>query len=199
MPVEPTTIALHVEGARPILVNNGRLANALDPYTRRLKQLTGKRNKTDEDLIQIMRVEARGGAYETEDNKLAMPAENVWKSLHEAATAFKRGRDIQRGLIFDSTQIVPLLIDGKEQDVDEYLSDLDHIDYRTASPTRGRKVMRARPLIVLPWSCTVTFDLLTDVLDTRDLEPIIERAGRLVGLGNYRPNYGAYAGKLEVL
>ncbi len=187
-------ITLHLTGIRPMLMHNGRLANPIDPWTRELKALTGKRRKTDEDLIAMMRVEARGGAYETPDGLLAYPTENVWRCLFDAAKAFKRGEDVKRALVHDGA-IVPLLVNGDEVAVDEFLADPEHIDYRPVRVQRA-KTMRARPL-VSDWSTTVHFELLTDVIDPRDLGPIIERAGRLVGLGDYRPTYGTFNGQVE--
>lgn len=188
-------LALTLTGQRPLLMHNGRLANPIDPWTRQLKAITGKRRKTDEDLIAMMRVEARGGAYETADGLLAMPSENVWRALYDAAKAFKRGEDIKRGLVTDGS-VVPLFIDGKSVDVDEFLSVPEHIDYRPVRVQRA-KTMRARPLVE-GWSCRHEFELLADVIDPRDLVPIVERAGRLVGLGDYRPTYGTFTTEIDV-
>lgn len=188
------TITLHLTGLRPMLMHNGRLANPIDPWTRELKKLTGKRKKTDEDLIAMMRIEARGGAYETADDMLGLPTENVWRSLFDAAKAFKRGVDVKRALLTDGS-VSTLLVGGDPVKVDDFLTDPDHIDYRPVRVGQS-KTMRARPLVT-DWSSTHTFELLTDVIDPRDLEPIVERAGRLVGLGDYRPTYGTFEGKVE--
>lgn len=182
-------LTLTLTGDRPVLLHNGRLANPLDPYTQQLKALTSKRKKTDDDLIAIMRVEARGGAYETSDNLLAFPTQNVWRSIYDAAKAYKRGEDIKRALL-SSAAMEPLYVNGQTVDVDEYLSNPEHIDYRPVAVQRA-KTMRARP-VVHGWSTTHHFELLDDVIDPRDLGPIIERAGRLVGIGDWRPTFGGF-------
>ena len=187
-------ITLHIAGIRPMLQHNGRLANPIDPHTRALAALTGKRKKTDEDLIAIMRIEARGGAYETTEGLLGFPTQGVWRCLYDAAKAYKRGEDIKRALgAEDVTE--PLLVAGVTVEVDEFLLAPDNIDYRPIK-VMGRKTMRARP-IVRGWSTTHYFDLLEDVIDPRDLAPIIERAGRLVGLGDWRPTYGTFTAEVE--
>lgn len=188
-------IVTHLTGQRPILQHNGRLANPLDPYTRQLKALTAKKKKTDEDLVSIMMVEARGAAYETTDGLLGVPTQNMWRAVYDAATAYRRGADIKRALNFEDT-VEPLFVDGKSQTVEAHLNEPDHVDYRPVSVNRN-KTMRARLLVPLPWSVSFTFDLLDDVIDARDLAPILERAGRLVGLCDWRPTYGTFAVEVE--
>lgn len=183
-------LELTITGTKALLMHNGRLANPLDQYTRELKQLTAKRKKTDDDLIAIMRCEARGAAYETEDELLGVPVENVWRCLYDAAKAFKRGEDVKRSLSFDPV-VEPLMVDGENVKVNEYLSDIDNIHYVPVSVNRA-KTMRARPIVKSGWTLTTRFDLLEDVLDPHDLVTVIERAGRLVGLCDWRPIYGTF-------
>lgn len=185
----PMKVTLTVTGNRPLLMHNGRLANPIDPWSRRLKELTGKRKKTDEDLIAIMQIEARGSAYETSDGLLGLPTQNVWKCVHEAAKAYKRGEDIKRAFLADDS-IQPLIVGGQHVSVDAFLAVPEHIDYRPVAVNRAR-TMRARCLVP-EWSGAFHFDLLEDVIDARDLAPILERAGRLVGLCEWRPTYGTF-------
>lgn len=188
-------ISLTCTGTRPLLANNGQLANPINAYAQQLKQHTKKRTKTDEDLIAMMRIEARGGCYETADGLLAWPNEAIWRCIYEAGKATKRGEDIKRALRLDFG-VVPLLINGTEVSCDEFLTDPTHIDYRSAVVSR-RRVMRSRPLIA-DWSLVVPFDLDESMMDSRDLEPIVERAGHYVGMGNWRPTFGTFNGQITV-
>jgi hypothetical protein len=181
-------IKLRLTGTKPMLHHNGRLANPLDRYTRELKALTGKRTKTDEDLIAIMRAEARGACWETDDGLLGVPTAAVWRCIYDAAKAYKRGEDVKRALSFaDVTE--PLLVAGSEVTCDEFLTP-NNIDYRPVK-VQGKKTMRARP-IAREWETVHSLGLLEDVMNPRDLAPILERAGRLVGLGDWRPTYGTF-------
>lgn len=182
---------LTLTGTRvPMLQHNGRLANPLDPHTRALKALTGKRTKTDEDLVAVMRAEARGGCWETEDGLLGVPNAAVWRAIYDAAKAFKRGEDIKRALSFEDVTM-PLFVDGATHTCDEWVASPGNIDYRPAK-LMGKKVMRARAKVPAGWVSKHTLELLTDVMDARDLVPIVERAGRLVGIGDWRPIYGKF-------
>lgn len=186
-------VTLHLQGTRPMLHHNGRLANPLDPWTQEVKALAAKRKKTDEDLIALCRAEARGAIYETSEGLVGFPTQNVWRCVYDAATAFRRGADIKRALSFEDSS-PPLLVAGSMVTVEDFLT-FENIDYRPVAVQRA-KTMRARP-IVRDWSCTHHFELLEDVIDPRDLAPILERAGRLVGLGDWRPTYGTFTAEVE--
>lgn len=174
-----------------MLQHNGRLANPLDQWTRGLKALTAKRKKTDEDLMDIMRTEARGACWETEDGNIGLPNAAVWRAIYDAATAYRRGADIKRALGLEDVT-VPILINGYPMTCEDFLATPGGIDYRPVVIARAR-TMRARPRIPAQWQSEHQFELLEDVIDPRDLVPILERAGRLVGVGDWRPTYGRFS------
>lgn len=182
-------LTLTLTGDGPMLQHNGRLSNPLDPYTRAIKAISKKRNKTDEDLAEMAQLEARGCMYETDDGFLGLPNENVWRCVYDASKAFKLGEDIKRGLNF-IPQTMPLVIDGEQAKCDTYLHDPEHMFYKSVKVMRAR-VMRSRP-IIRNWTSTHDFDLLDDVIDLGNLMPVLERAGRLVCVGDWRPLYGHF-------
>lgn len=190
------TIRFAITGERPLLMHNKRLADPLNPHTRAMKELTSKRKKTDEDLAKMIYVESRGAIYETPEGLVGLPVEAVWASFYEAGKAFKMGADIKRALIPDEI-VVPLIIDGSKLNVEEYLAIEGNIDVRIVKVS-GRSVNRSRP-IVRDWSAEVEMELLTDIIDPDDLKKVVDRAGRLQGLLDFRPRYGRYSVEMEVL
>lgn len=189
-------LQIELTGIGPALQHNGRLANPLDPLTVELRSWTSKRKPTDEDRVRVAQLEARAGLYETADGYVGWPSENVWRSIYDAATAYRLGAEIKRALIDDAT-VEPLTIDGELVPADEFFDVDGRLLYVSAkNPTGKTRVMRARPLIT-NWQSKHTFELLDDVLDLANLTPVFERAGRLVGIGDWRPKYGKY--HLEVL
>lgn len=180
-------------GQRPMLTHNIRLANPLDPYTQKLKEFTAKRKKTEEDLSNIMWWEARGGAYETPEGFLGLPTDNVWRALYDAATAFKMGANLKRALI-PVSDVQPLFVDGEKAYVDDHLA-AGNIDSRAVQVQRAR-TMRHRA-IVNNWTTTHHFELLSDIVDPAELTNIADRAGRLVGVGDYRPRFGTFTAEIE--
>lgn len=182
-------IEVTLDGTRPLMQHNIRLANPLDPYSQKKKEFTDKKKKTDEDLAAIMWWEARGSAYETSEGFLGLPTDNVWRCLYDAATAFKQGANLKRALLPQS-DVEPLIIGGAKVYVDDHLNS-GNIDTRAVRNQQSR-VMRSRPIIHPPWTVHHRFELLTDIINPRELTPIMERAGRLVGLGEFRPRFGTF-------
>lgn len=192
-----STVRVTLTGSQPLLLHNGRLANPLDPSTRELKKLTSKTKKTDDDLGMMIAVEARGAAYETPDGMIGLPDANAWRAIEEAAKAYKRGRDVARAVIYDPQRIAPILIDGEAVAVEEYLQREGAIDYRPVG-VNGRTVMRSRP-IIQHWSSSHDFEVYEDIVMVEDLAQFVERAGRLHGVGDHRPQYGRFTASVEVI
>lgn len=186
------TVRVTIAGLTPMIQHNIRLANPLDPYARRLKSLTSKRNKTDEDLALIMEVEARGAAYETPEAYIGLPDAVMWGSIQSGAKDNKKGRHIGRALIYDPVRVPALTIDGETDIlVDDFLKREGTIDYRPVRVQRA-VVMRSRPIIYGEWQSTHEFELLTDVIQIDELQKFLDVAGRLHAVGDHRPQYGRY-------
>lgn len=190
------TVRVSITGTHPLLLHNQRLANPLDPHTRELKALTSKRKKTDDDLAEMLVVEARGAAYETPEGLIGLPDANIWRSMQEAAKAYKGGKNVSRAVIYDPVRVAPLVIGGEHVMVEDYLARPGSIDYRPVG-VMGKKTMRARPIIDAGWSASCEFEVHTDIVPVEELAQFLERAGRLEGVGDHRPQYGRYTVSVE--
>lgn len=188
-------ITVQLTGKKPLLQRNGRLANPADPLTREVAALAGKRRKTDDDYRVLLPLEAYAGCWETPDKLLGLPTQNLWRSIQTAATAFRHGKNITRALLFDIEEVAPLLVSGQPVNAHTFAYDPVNLFIRTVVINRMR-TLRSR-VIVRDWQSTHTFQLLDDVINPQDLQPILARAGRLEGVGDWRPLYGTYA--VEVL
>ena len=185
-------ITIELTGRAPFISHNGRLANPLDAATQAVAQVSRKRQKTPEDYRQLLPLEAYGGCYETKEGLLGLPTENVHSCLVEAARGFKQGTALSSALLFEGDTVTPLLVDGAAVDAREYV--YNHSDKSLFIRTvviAGRRTLRGRT-IVRNWSTTHSFTLLEDVVNPNDLEKIFVRAGRLIGLGDWRPRYGTF-------
>lgn len=187
-------IRLHLTGTRPMLLHNGRLANPLDPHTRAIAAIATKKKKTDSELAELAAMEARGGMYETAKGELGLPYDNVWRCLFDAGKAYKLGSAIKQALV-PSPDIAVLIIGGKPQKCDTYVTGPDRFLYGSVV-VNGRRTMRARVIIPAGWEAEVKFVLLEDVLQAEKLKPVLERAGRLCGLCDWRPKYGTFEAEM---
>src|SRR5690349_8391990 len=82
---------ISVVGVTPLILHNGRTANPLDPYTKKLKALTSKRQKTDEDLEEMLLLQWEAGLYWNEKLGVYMPSENLSAAFYKAAKKYKLG------------------------------------------------------------------------------------------------------------
>jgi len=187
-------IHLKITGTRPLLMHNGRLADALDPAAKRLKALTGKRNKTDDDYLAISRVEWDGGLY-IDDDGVFIPGENVERCIRDAARMSKDGKKIERGVRVIEDMRLDIGDSPKTADALWSHRSGRHVHRRSARVGMS-KVPRTRP--VFPEWCGV-IELAADdsVIDSVDVIRYATTAGRYIGVGDWRGRFGTF--KVEEL
>lgn len=189
------------KGTRPLIMHNVRLASPMDPFAKELARLNKAKpssKRTDEDRLEIARVEFEGGLYIEEGVGPYVPASWVFKCLLEAARSGRRGKKIEGGLMV-AEMVHPLVYRGP-RDVAGLWGEngtSPFVDFRTVRVTTS-KVDRCRP-IFREWA--FESDLIVDpgVLDLDELRDIAEIAGRLTGMGDYRQQYGRFDATIEAL
>lgn len=183
-------------GTAPLLMHNIRLADDQDPYVREIKKLTAKKTKkTDDDKMEIDRLSFAGGLYWDEDLGPFMPAENIFRCLMEAGSLTRSGKKIERGVIFEGTR-ARLEYDGP-RDIESLWGDNGQslfVDRRMVAVQRQR-IPRVRPIFP-NWALSIGVEIDPQVIDHDEFEDIAEKAGRLIGIGDYRRFYGKFEGKV---
>jgi hypothetical protein len=179
-------------GITPLIMNNARTANPLDPAAKALKALTGKRNKTDADHEELYRVGHAGSLYHDPDIGPYIPGDNIWKSVLEGARKHKLGKKVEEGVII-TTDVNPVAYTGP-RDVSDLWADTNfrYINFRvTGSGARRVRVSFCRP-IFRQWR--VAADGIADdhIIDLAELRLIAETAGQRVGICDWRPRYGRF-------
>ncbi|MGC5012541.1 hypothetical protein ACLQ2R_17395 [Streptosporangium sp. DT93] len=180
-------------GTATLLMHNSRLANPLDPATKALKAVTGKRGKTDENHEEIARLEHAGSLYYDSDIGPYVPADNIWRALFDAATKTRRGRKIKEG-VFITTDINPLAYDGPRT-ISGLWND-ENFRHIASAKVGMRRIMRCRPQF-RAWKCQANGVLDTELLDLAELHEVADTAGSLIGLGDWRPRYGRFTSTIE--
>lgn len=184
------TITLQLTGTSPMLMHNNRTVNSLDPMTKEIKKYTGKRKKTEEDILTIQRLEWEAGLYYQRDIGPYIPGVNLEICLRDAAKVTKQGTSVTRAVVV-SEEHLPLSYKGP-RDIDK-LWEQNFKDYRVVG-NQQNSVMRCRPMFP-KWSISAPIYLESSILDLDDLKTIAERAGLMVGLGDYRPRFGRFGVK----
>ena len=188
--MELITAKAHIIGVAPLLMHNVRLLDPLNPFTKRLSEITSKRKKTEADLIELRWREYEGGIYADEKGPY-VPSEWVESVIRDGAKIVRRGKDITAAMYCTEDRFH---LEGfpKAKSV-RALYEAGHSDYRPVVVT-GKKVMRSRPRFNT-WELHFAVTFNDAVLNPDVVEEAIQNAGLLKGLGDYRPKYGRF--KLE--
>lgn len=138
--------------------------------------------------------------YNAKTGEVCIPAMSLKMSIDEAVKRLNigipgRGKSTYTKF-FTAGQIcegdVPL---GIQKD------DLEHIDiWANADGVRGSgKRVRRRFPYIQEWAGVARFAILDDVIPNNIFEKAITEAGRLVGIGRFRPEKGGYLGRFDVV
>jgi len=183
------TLSVILKSNGPMLMHSVKLGNPLDPATKAHKQLTSKRKKTDEDYEAIAKSEWMNSLYFNDTLGVNIPIQNIRKSLLEGARLNKLGKGIERGVVFADME-VKLIYDGPA-DPEKLWKDGRFTDARSVVISRARLV-RFRPIFAKWQTALVKLFYNENVINMEDILNSWVNAGRMIGLGDYRPLFGKY-------
>lgn len=187
------SINLKFTGLRPLIMHNGMLVDRAYWANKALKPLTSKRSKTDADHDLIDKLSFLGALYVNKDQKPILPWFVLRASLVNAAKGFKMGTQAKTGLFVTDDAIVDYGADLTPEGLwdDEKYRNRAVVSVGTAS------IVRVRPQFPT-WSVNVPVEYSEDVLSREDVIRIADRAGRFVGVGDWRPQTGGMFGTFKV-
>jgi hypothetical protein len=186
------TITIRVIGKTPLLMNNPATINPLNPKTKAIKELTSIKKKTDADVLEIFRLKYEAAIYIDERGPY-VPNTWLWKSGLEAAKKTKQGRDWEQGVTIREYRM-PLEYNGP-RDVDGLYANTDFVHIADGKIGMSR-VTAVRPIFP-NWQFEATFDIDEDILNPRDALMILHTAGRRMGIGTWRQQFGKF--RLELV
>lgn len=187
---------IEITGTVPLIMHNVQTADPMNHFAKEIAKLTSKRrNKTEADQAEIARLKFISGLYY--DTKVGpyIPAPNLFRCLIESGAMTREGKKIERGISFLSDRAT-LEYDGP-RDLTSLWDDGNskYVDTRIVVVSRQR-IPQTRPIFP-EWSAT--FEVLVDdqVLDPDGFAEIVIRAGRAVGIGDFRRFYGRFTAILK--
>lgn len=173
---EPFAVAVTVQGSADFLFHRWN-AEAVDEKAKAAKNSKAKKSDDIESYV-----------YRTEKGELAIPGEymrgaiiNAAKFRQDPRSPRKSAMDLFKAAIVVTTPLATLGV-----------KDWDYLDRRRVMIQR-QGINRTRPAMKAGWE--VTFDLLVmlpEYIDRNSLRETIESAGRLIGLGDFRPTFGRF-------
>jgi hypothetical protein len=127
--------------------------------------------------------------WRNEDGEICLPGEYVRQAVITAAkfrqdprSPRKSAMDLYKAAVINLTVLAPLGV-----------SDWDYLDQRRVTVQRNG-VTRMRPALLAGWEAEFEFQVqLPEYVPVQDLHEVLVNAGRLVGVGDFRPTYGRFA------
>lgn len=186
------TLEMELSGVSPLLLHNGQTADPLNKYSKEMKKVSSKRNKTEADLIYLAKLEFMASVYLDKEGSIIIPSQLIEALFVNGAKRTKQGKQAQAGfLCFEN----PLLrFDGEDLGIEE-LWERDQNRFTMAVKVQRNKVMRTR-FIAEEWSLNFTTQYNDDHFNASDISQIFETSGMNVGLGDWRPKYGRFISKV---
>lgn len=182
-----SVIQAHIRGISPLLMHNSRLADPLDEATKRLKEVTSKRKKSDDDHLSIRHLEFMGSIYYRPEIGVYLPADSIMATLQAGAKFDKLGKAFKSTVFVEDD--VPLIYDGPKEP--EKLYEKRFYDVRSVCVNMAR-TMRCRPRFN-NWEAKFEVTLLPGAgLNHTDVQSALEQAGIMSGLGDFRPRFGRF-------
>ena len=173
---QPYAVAVTVVGSADLLFHRWN-AEAVDEKAKAAKNSTGKKTDNVESYV-----------YRNDDGEICLPGEYLRGAIINAAKFRQDPRSPRKSAmdLFKAAIVVtsPLASLGA--------TNWDYLDKRRVMIQR-QGINRVRPAMRVGWKAT--FDLLVmlpEYIDQTALRETIESAGRLIGIGDFRPTFGRF-------
>lgn len=177
-----------------MLMHSDRMSNPLDGVTIAHKELTSKRKKTEADHREIAKSEWKGSLYWSKATGIYFPSQNVVSSFRAGAKLNRLGTAFGRAVVCLDERIS--FDCDMPKDLDDAWESGDFTDCRSVVVQRAR-LMRYRPRFDR-WSMVISLVYAEDVINRADIINSAANAGRLVGIGDFRPEKGGAFGRYSV-
>lgn len=172
----PYTVSVTIEGSADLLMHRWNV-EAVDTKSKAAKNSAAKKTDNIESYV-----------YRNEAGEICLPGEYLRQAIIAAAKYRQDPRSPRKSAmdLFKAgvVALTPLATLGKHE--------WDYLDVRRVMVQRAG-VNRTRPAMRAGWSAS--FDLminLPEYIMRNDLREVIENAGRLIGVGDFRPTYGRF-------
>ena len=172
----PYMVEATIEGTAPLLFHRWSV-EAIEEKSKAAKGSAAKKSDNIESYL-----------YRTDKGEVAVPAEYFRQAIISAAK-FKQDPRSPRKSAMD-------LFKAGIATLGELCSfgakEPDYMDRRRVVVQRSG-ITRVRPAMAIGWRCEVSFQiLLPEYINPRLMNETLQYAGRIVGIGDFRPSFGRF-------
>ena len=173
---EPWATKITIEGTAPLLFHRWNV----ESVAAKAKAAKGSKAKKSDDVESYV--------YRNDRGHLALPGEYLRQAIIHAAKFMQDPRSPRKSAMDLFKAGIVVLTELADLGV----KDWDYIDQRRVMVQRNG-VTRERPAMRSGWRTTVELQvLLPEYISREKLGEALGNAGRLVGIGDFRPTYGRF-------
>ena len=173
---EPYVAEIAVQGTAPFLFHRW----SVEGIDAKSKAAKGSKAKKEDDLESYV--------YRNEKGELCIPSEYFRMSIINAAKFRQDPRSPRKSAM----DLFKAAIAGLEPYCSLKIKDWDFVDQRRVMIQRNG-ITRHRPAVNTGWSVSVQLSvLLPEYVPPSMLNEVIQNAGRLIGVGDFRPTFGRF-------
>ena len=181
------TLKFKITGTTGLMLNNAQTVNPFNEFSKRLKPLTSKRIKTEDDLEEISHIKFLSCFYMNGD-VYVLPSNCIEQSIVSAAKENKLGKKFERSFrIFNDAA---LQFPDSNKTPEELYKIGSYVDIRAVG-IKNVKITTTRVLIQ-NWSCEVEAYYDETQLEEKEIMQALDIAGERYGVGTYRRLYGRF-------
>lgn len=185
---EPYAVEVTITGSAALLLH----AWSCDAVEAKSNAKKGSAAKKSDDVESYVRRDDDGhiclpGVYLI--GSMTDPRNGAAKYRQDPRSPRKSALDLFRAGVVTLTDLAPITAAGQSAPATEW----DYLDRRRVTVQRAA-ITRVRPAFHPGWSATVILSVLTpEYIDQALLVDVLGAAGRLVGVGDFRPTFGRYS------
>lgn len=181
------SVSFQIVGVAPLIMHNGQTADPLNRFSKALKEVSGKRKKTDEDYAEMARIEWHAGLYVDSEGYAILPSGIIESSIQEGAKKQKLGKAFKSAVFVDKDARLDI---GTKKKAEDLWGDDNYRDTRGVKVGMAR-VMRTRPIFP-QWKAKIELSFDNEQVNIADIERAVRDAGTMVGICDYRPKFGRF-------
>ncbi len=170
----------------PMLTHNAAMADPLGKWYKAMKQISGKRQKTDADHEEMARLEFLSALYINEQGPV-IPQAWIDATLTGAAKKGKEGQLAKSGVFCKS----PAMLEYDGPRTPNELWESADFRHRQLVRVGTARIMRTRP-VFKSWSALVEVSVEDSIVNPSRLSDWFTIAGQYLGFGDWRPQYGRF-------
>jgi hypothetical protein len=184
---EPYTVEVTIRGAATILFH----AWSVEAVAEKAKAAKGSKAKKTDDVESYV--------YRNQAGHICLPGRYLIGSLTDKRNGAAKYRqdprsprksalDLYKAGVISLTERAPMFSNGSDAPAKEW----DYLDQQRVTVQQS-SITRVRPAFLAGWQATFELSVLTPEYIGRDqLLDVLTLAGRLVGVGDFRPSYGRF-------